>query len=176
MTGGSTERMARWCPWHRSPSWPASGRTRPARRDSRLGGAATVVAALIAAAALASGCTTARSALGTTNSGCYLALPTASAAVHHRGHLRGVRLADVDSLRPTGRVYNAATSTGRAVRQVCLVAYTGHFASSQVEKPFGRHQGVLAVVVVEYPHVKLLGTVVLRRVPLNFGHPHIGPV
>jgi hypothetical protein len=99
----------------------------------------------------------------------------AASAVHHRGTLLGVRLATVSSLRATRRVHLAATSEGTSVRRVCLVAYSGHFDGSAVERPIGRHrQGHLAIVVLEFPHVKLLGTVVIRHVPVRFGHPRIG--
>lgn len=133
-----------------------------------VGAAVAVVSALAA-------CTTARNSLGTTNSSCYEALPLAASAVHHRGILLGVRLADVSSLRTTRRVHLAAISEGTSVRRVCLVAYRGHFEGSAVVKPIGRpRRGPLAIVVLEFPHVKLLGTVVIRHVPVRFGHPRIG--
>lgn len=129
---------------------------------------------LVLLVTLTAGCAAARNSLGTTESGCYLALPTASAAVHHRGHLVGVRLDSVDSLRRAHRVYAVADSKGRSVQRVCIVAYVGRFTSTDVEKPAGHRGGHVAIVVLEFPHTKLLGTVVLRGAPLRFGHPFVG--
>ena len=124
---------------------------------------------------LASGCASARNALGTANSGCYVALPAASAAVDGKGHLQGVRLVSVASLRHTGRIYALATSQPRLrFSHVCLVAFTGRFRASEVSEPHGRLVGHLAIVVLEYPDNALLGTVILRTVPLHFGHSHFG--
>jgi len=53
---------------------------------------------------------------------------------------------------------------------VCLAAYTGHFTASSVQKPHGRSSGKLAVAVVTSPGNKLLGTVILNRVPVRFQH------
>jgi hypothetical protein len=137
--------------------------------------AAVWLAAAAALCALVSGCASARNALGTANSGCYVALPEASAAVNGAGHLQGVRLVSVASLRHTGRLYALATSEPRRhVSQVCLVAFTGPFRASEVHQPHGRSAGRLAIVVLEYPDNTLLGTIILRRVPLHFGHSHLG--
>jgi len=104
-----------------------------------------------------------------------VALPAASEAVNGAGHLEGVRLVSVASLRRTGHLYALATSEPRLhVSHVCLVAFTGRFSASAVHKPHGRSRGRLAVVVLEYPDNALLGTVILRTVPLHFGHSHLG--
>lgn len=133
------------------------------------------LSAALAAVALA-GCTSVRNDLGTSNSGCFVALPAAADAVNHQGHLHGVRLVNVSSLRTSeGRLYRAATSTpGSPIERVCLVAFTGHFEASQVSKPIGRTAGRLAVVELEYPDNRLVATLLIARPPLPFGHPHLG--
>ena len=136
---------------------------------------AGVCVAAIAAAALLGGCGVARNELGTVNSNCYVALPTAYAAVHHHGKLHGVRLVSVSSLRTRApHLYQAAKSTAPPVpRQVCLVAFSGTFTATQVREPLGKKAGILAVVEVSYPGKRLLGTLLVRHVPLTFLHTHV---
>lgn len=147
----------------------------PRARRSRLAVRGIVVAAALIAVTSLAGCSSARSSLGTVDGGCFLALPAASAAVHHRGRLLGADLVGVGSLRHRPLIYRTATEApGPKVRQVCLVAFGGSFTSGTVERPAGHVAGRLAVVVVEYPHSRLLGTVVLSRAPVRFGHSHAG--
>jgi len=158
---------------HRAGGAVRSRRRLPARVAPRTG-ARALVAATVGLALLA-GCTSARSALGTADSGCYVALPGASRAVHHAGHLLGVRLVDVDSLRAHApRMYLVARSRpGPKVRRVCLAAFAGHFTSADVAMPAGQPAGRVAIVVIEYPNRRLLGTVILGRAPLRFAHTHL---
>ena len=143
-------------------------------RSLRSGVAASVAAGALAATAL-TGCTSARSTLGTVDSGCYVALPAASSAVHHRGHLQGIRLIGVASLKTAApRLYRVVAATsGPPVRRVCLAAFTGRFSWGDVAKPSGRRVGALAVVVIEYPNRRLLGTVIIPHPHLRFGHTHL---
>jgi hypothetical protein len=122
----------------------------------------------------ATGCTAARNSLGTSDSGCYVALPSARAALHRPATFQGVRLVSVRSLRHIHRLYGVATeSPARNVKAVCLVAFTGHFTTSTVTEPHGRSEGSFAVVVVEYPDNHLLGTLIFSHVPVRFAHTHI---
>lgn len=132
-----------------------------------------LVVALVGALGL-SACTALRNGLGTSNSPCYIALPAASAAVHGRGHLEGVRLVRVPSLRSTRYLYAAAGGWSADNRRVCLVEYKGQFRAAEVSKPRGHRTGKLAVVVLGYPDDHLLGTVILHHVPVSFGHSHLG--
>lgn len=145
------------------------------RSGTRTLRAGAIVLAALAGVALTA-CTSVRNDLGTSDSGCYVALPTAAAAVGHQGHLRGVRLFDVASLKNRDpRLYRAATSnSGPKVERVCLVAFTGHFDDTGVSRPIGQPQGQLAVVEVEYPDNRLLATLLIARPPLPFGHTHDG--
>lgn len=121
------------------------------------------------------GCSIARNNLGTTNSGCYISLPAAVRAVHGSGHLAGVRLVSVRSLRRSAPdIYRLATQPRPAVQRVCLVAFHGHFRASDVTRPRGVPAGRVAVAVLEYPDNRLLGTVILVRPPVHFGHTHLG--
>lgn len=135
-----------------------------------------VAAAVLAGGALVfAGCAAVRNELGTTNSDCYIAIPAAAAAVHHHGHLRGVRLVTVASLRRHGGpLYQAAVTAPKPkVSQVCLVAFSGNFAASQVSHPVGKPAGHLAIVELSYPGRRFLATLVITHPPLTFGHPRI---
>jgi hypothetical protein len=128
-------------------------------------------AALIVAAALLSACSGARTGLGTTDESCYLELPTAAKAVGHHGHLSGIRKYSLGSLHGMApRLYGHLSHDVPKGQNVCLAAYTGHFASSAVSKPFGRGSGTLAVAVVTTPGDKLLGTLILTKIPVRFEH------
>lgn len=156
----------------RSRTWPVGRR---ARRQSRRRPAVDAVVALLIATSLLAGCTAARNSLGTEDSACYVTLPAAVRAVHGAGHLAGVRLESVRSLRrPAPVVYAVSTAPGLRVRQVCLVAFHGRFRAAAVARPHGAPSGRLAVVVLEYPDSRLLGTVLLVRPPVRFGHTHLG--
>lgn len=149
------------------------GGARPStRRRPRLG--ATAAALAVATSTLA-GCASARSELGTANAACYIGLADAVAAVHHRGHLYGVRLVTVSSLEHRAPLlYAAARSTaGTKVTQVCLVAFSGTFSAAEVTHPVGKSSGHVAVVELAYPSKHLFATLLARHPPLPFGHPHI---
>ncbi len=136
---------------------------------------ATAALVLVAGAGALGGCAAARSELGTADSNCYISLPEGVAAVHHHGRLFGVRLVTVASLeRRAPLLYRAARQApGAKVGQVCLVAFTGAFDAAGVEHPIGGPRGHLAVVELEFPSKRLLGTLLLRHAPLPFGHPHL---
>jgi hypothetical protein len=119
---------------------------------------------------IATGCTAVRSDLATADSACSSALPIAKSAVHGSGHLAGVRLVPVSSLAAHSWLRSTAERAGAGAQSVCLVAFTGHFHSSTVDRPVGDAQAGSAVVVVSYPSGNLLGTVIIARAGLRFGH------
>lgn len=122
-----------------------------------------------------SGCTTARNNLGTTDSSCYLALPTAAKAVGQHGHLVGVRGFTLGQLhREQPRIFGELSTKLPASQHVCVVAYTGTFARTSVSRPLGRPSGHLAVVVATFPSNHLLGTFIFRHLTMRFGHTHFG--
>ncbi len=133
-----------------------------------------VVGCLLVAATVAD-CTTARSDLGTSVSSCYHALPTATKAVHMRGHLLGVQEFTVGALqRQAPSLYRELAAHAAPGKRLCVVAFSGAFDSSSVSDARGRPSGKLAVVVSTTPGNQLLGTIILPRPPLRFGHPHAG--
>ncbi len=138
--------------------------------------ATSVVAALVLAATLFASCSSARSDLGssdTSTSSCYLALPTAAKAVGGHGHLEGVRKYSLNSLRTVApRLYGRLADDLPQKQGVCLAGYTGHFSAAEVEKPLGRPSGTLAVAVVTTPADKLLGTLILTKLPVRFRQTH----
>lgn len=155
-------------------------RTRPVaqpRPGPRTRSRSVVFAAgLVLAASLLASCSSARSDLGTTDESCYLSLPTAARAVGGHGHLDGVRkftFGDLHGMAP--RLYSQLAHDHLAPKQpVCLAAYTGHFTASEVSKPLGHRSGTspVAVAVVTTPANRLLGTLILAKLPVRFQHTH----
>jgi hypothetical protein len=136
--------------------------------------AGPLAAAVILACTLA-GCTAARSSLGTSDSSCYLALPTATQAIGAHGRLLGVHLYTLTALRRLApHLVSDLDTTESGSQRVCVVAFSGHFSHTAVQDGHGRASGKLAVVVSTTPSNHLLGTVIFTHVPLHFGHSHIG--
>jgi hypothetical protein len=141
------------------------------RGTRRLVGA---LAACVLLATVLAGCTSARSGLGTSDSSCYLALPTAAKAVEGHGRLLGVHLFTLTALQHKAPNLFKKLATSAGPQRVCVIAFEGHFDTTTVSTPLGRPSGRLAVVVSTIPANHLLGTVIFTRAPLHFGHPHIG--
>jgi hypothetical protein len=123
-----------------------------------------------------SGCAAVRSNLGTTDSPCFLSLPTAAHAVGDHGRFVGIHLyvlSQFTKLAPN-LVDDLMDAHVTRATHVCVAAYEGQYTASEVDKPLGRSSGGLAVVVVDASNQKLLATVILRHPPLHFGHPHLG--
>jgi hypothetical protein len=116
--------------------------------------------------------------LGTSDSGCFVVLPTAVnavSAVGPRATLLGVRSVTLATLHRQDPALSGAIGPDRPGSQpVCLVAFHGAFRAASVDKPFGLGSGPVAVVVVQASPERLLGTFIADRVPLKFGHSHIG--
>jgi hypothetical protein len=128
---------------------------------------------LVLLASVSAGCSSARVGLGTTDESCYLALPTAAKAVGGHGHLEGIRKYTVSGLKGIApRLYGFLVTQAPKTQAVCLAGYTGTFTKGMVLKPLGHTAGRLAVVVVASPGNKLLGTVVLTKLPVRFAHTH----
>ena len=143
-------------------------------RRSRIGAAA---AGLVLAATLAASCSSARTDGGTTADSCYLALPTAAKAVGGHGHLEGVRKYSLNNLHTIApKLYGRLAGDVSKKQSICIAGYSGHFTSSDVSKPLGQPTGTLAVVVVTTPGNRVLGTLVLSRIPVRFQHtfPFLG--
>ena len=132
----------------------------------------------VVAAGLVAGCTSVRSDLGTSDSSCYIALPAATRAVGSHGHLIGVHLYTVATLRRrVPMLFDALAkepNRPNPSQRICVVAFEGSFTRSTVSKPVGLPSGTVAVVVSKFPSNQLLGTAVVDRPPVHFGHTHIG--
>ncbi len=129
------------------------------------------VAGLVMAASLLTSCSAARTGQGTTDESCYLALPTAAKAIGGHGHLHGIRKFTLSGLHGVApRLYKRLADDVPKGQNVCLAAYTGHFSASSVSKPLGRPAGTLAVAVVTTPGNRLLGTLILMKIPVRFQH------
>ncbi len=136
---------------------------------------AGAVVGVLLVAAVCAGCSSPRSDLGTADSACYLALPTASRALEGHGALTGVHGFTLASLKARSpRLYALLKTDRPSSQRVCVAAYTGTFTATSVVHSLGRSSGDLAVVVVATPANTVLGTVIYRRPPLHFGHPHLG--
>jgi hypothetical protein len=120
-------------------------------------------------------CTTARSDLGTSVSSCYHALPTATKAIRMHGHLLGVQEFTLGTLqRQAPGLYRDLAAHPSLGQRICVVAFSGTFDAAAVADARGLQSGRLAVVVSTTPENRLLGTVILPRPPLRFGHAHVG--
>lgn len=135
---------------------------------------ASLVATTLALCLLA-GCTSARNSLGTSDSSCYLALPSAKHAVGPRSTFIGVHQLTLSSLRrKEPRLFGFLTGVKPTSQRICVIEFGGSFTHASVEKPLGRSSGRLAVVISEAPSNYLLGTVIFHHPPLDFAHPHFG--
>jgi hypothetical protein len=133
------------------------------------------LAAFALVVGLAAGCTSVRSNLGTSDSSCYLALPAATHAVGSHSRLLGVHLLTLADLRRQApKLVTQLTLKGSSSQSLCVLAFSGHFTSTEVAKPHGRPAGQVAIVVLTRPSNELLGTVILGQLPLRFSHLHIG--
>jgi len=129
------------------------------------------VAGLVVAASLLTACSAARTGQGTTAESRYLALPTATKAVGGHGHLAGVRKFTLSGLHGVApRLYDRLADEVPKGQAVCVVGYTGKFNATMVSNPLGLPTGTLAVVGVTTPANKLLGTLILTKIPVRFQH------
>jgi hypothetical protein len=121
-----------------------------------------------------SGCTSPRNTLGTNSSPCFKALAVASGAVEHRGKLVGIRLLRRDQLPKRHRLQALLSSRAPDQKQLCVAAFEGRYRLGQVRRVYGTAPdsgiGKVAIVVVSFPQNKLVGTLLLLRVPLPVRH------
>ena len=138
-------------------------------------------AVLCVASLVLAGCASARNALGTNSSPCYLALPVARDAVHDRGTFNGVRLVPAKDLADRTRLLDTLVArAGGKLHDVCVVEYRGAYQLDQVERPLGRAPvggvGRFAVVVVSRDTNRLLATFVRGTQPVRFRHMALRPM
>lgn len=133
-----------------------------------------VVAVLMLVAATLTGCSSPspKSAIGPSASPCFRTLPTALAAVGHRGSFLGVRLLPVKVVDGDLRHHHQAVlpaSRAKSATMLCVVGYHGPFAAKSVRSPWpkGRSSGTDALVLVELSSGHVLAVVLLPRAPLH---------
>jgi hypothetical protein len=136
-----------------------------------------VAALLLAAASGLGACTSARNALGPSESPCFRAIPLARAAVNDKGTFAGVRYLDTRQVATAlrraekfarGRVALPKMLT-TAKGPICAVAYRGLYDPHRVASgwsPTGR-SGRLAIVIVRLQKLSVVATVVLHHSPLK---------
>ncbi len=148
------------------------------RRELPKGGMRRVfLGAVLLVAVGAAGCTSARNALGPSESPCFRAIPLARAAVNDKGKFSGVRYVSARDfttairkakVEARGRV-NLPHALVDVKGPICAVAYRGVYDPHRVAhgwSPTGRN-GTLAIVVVRLQKPDVVATVVLRRSPLR---------
>jgi hypothetical protein len=132
-----------------------------------------LLAAGLLASSLLAGCTAARTDVGTSDESCYLSLPAATRAVGGKGHLEGIRKFTPNNLKQIApRLFGELARQVPPRQDLCVAAFTGHFTAEEVSKPLGMDEGTFAMAVVTTPGNRLLGTFILRRVPVRFNHTH----
>lgn len=129
-------------------------------------GAGLVVTLVLAVAA--AGCSKPTlSGLHNSVSGCYRAIPVATAAVRNpKAHLVGVHRVPAD-----GAMSHLPAPDRNLVEQdavVCAVAFKGPFAPGQVAKAPTGSQGEYAVVLVTSKKLQLVSSYVLATLPKSF--------
>jgi hypothetical protein len=140
-------------------------------RHRVVGGLATC----ILLATVLAGCTSARSSLGTSDSSCYLSLPSTSKAVGGHGKFLGIHAYTPSQLKARAPHLSADLTAAHATSShMCVAAYSGSFTAANVSKPLGKAGGRLAAAVVNASDRTILATVIFGRLPLHFGHPHVG--
>jgi len=134
--------------------------------------------AIVTVTGLLGGCTAARNGLGTRDSACFRVYPEAVAAVHGHGRFAGERYLPPRSLIiDLHDVVVPDTLQDAARVATCLVAFEGHFTTSNVKlgwSPSGL-TGRTAVVVIRQRDLVLLATVVLGHIPRSLVFARVFP-
>ena len=137
-----------------------------------------VLAAVLVLTGLLGGCTASRNGLGTHDSVCFKVYPEAVAAVHGHGRFAGERYLPAHALIVQIRKVAVPDSLQDAsCVATCLVAFTGHFTASTVERGWAPDGGAgrIAIVVVRQSDSLLVATVVLARMPRRLIFAHVFP-
>lgn len=144
-----------------------------ARRAVALSAAVVVLAAVVMSA-----CTASRNGLSTHDSACFRVYPEAYSAVHHRGRFAGARYLGPRALVVELHHVAVPDAISDSFRMAtCLVAFTGHFSVSDVEKGWapGGGPGRIAIVIVRQRDLRLVSTVVLGSIPPRLVFAHVFP-
>lgn len=121
-------------------------------------------AVAVGVALLATSCAGQRNALNTSASPCFRALPAATAAVHRKGRLVGVR--QVDTARLAEKVHAAASLDHR---RLCGVAFRAEYGPGEVSGADAARTGHYALVLVDDGQ-RVVAAFVLDELPMRFTH------
>jgi hypothetical protein len=135
---------------------------------SRWPRSAAATGAALAIAVLVAGCGGPRNTLGTAASPCYRALPGAIEAVHHKGHLVGVRRVKTSTLqkRLPGDQQLAAVRD----RQLCVFAFSDDFRADDVTGATNQALGHYAVVALTLKNPRVVAAAIVDHLPTRFRH------
>jgi hypothetical protein len=89
----------------------------------------------------------------------------ATAAVHNRGQLVGVRRVKAHRL-----ARKLPTATSLPPREVCVFAFKGSWRAGEVDRPRGQPSGRYALVVVGARHGPVVATFIADKLPTRFRH------
>jgi hypothetical protein len=106
--------------------------------------------------------------LGTAASPCYRALPGAIEAVHHKGHLVGVRRINTSTLQK--RLPKDQELAAVRDRQLCAFAFHDDFHAGDVTGATNQARGRYALVALTLKNPRVVAAAIVDRLPTRFRH------
>ena len=123
---------------------------------------------ILALALLVTACGGPRNTLGTAASPCYRALPGAIEAVHHKGHLVGVRRVDTSTLQK--RLPENQQLAAVRDKQLCVFAFHDDFHAGDVTGATNQAQGPYAIVALTLKSPRVVAAAIVDHLPTRFRH------
>jgi hypothetical protein len=123
---------------------------------------------VLALALLLAACGGPRNTLGTAASPCYRALPGAIEAVHHKGHLVGVRRVDTSTLQK--RLPENQQLAAVRDKQLCVFAFHDDFHAGDVTGATNQAQGPYAIVALTLKSPRVVAAAIVDHLPTRFRH------
>ena len=123
---------------------------------------------VLALALLLAACGGPRNTLGTAASPCYRALPGAIEAVHHKGHLVGVRRVDTSTLQK--RLPEKQQLAAVRDKQLCVFAFHDDFHAGDVTGATNQAQGPYAIVALTLKSPRVVAAAIVDHLPTRFRH------
>ena len=123
---------------------------------------------VLALALLLAACGGPRNTLGTAASPCYRALPGAIEAVHHKGHLVGVRRVDTSTLQK--RLPENQQLAAVRDKQLCVFAFHDDFHAGDVSGATNQAQGPYAIVALTLKSPRVVAAAIVDHLPTRFRH------
>ena len=129
---------------------------------------AAAIAPVLGLALLLAACGGPRNTLGTAASPCYRALPGAIEAVHHKGHLVGVRRVDTSTLQK--RLPENQQLAAVRDKQLCVFAFHDDFHAGDVTGATNQAQGPYAIVALTLKSPRVVAAAIVDHLPTRFRH------